>query len=227
MKRYAVMLSGGTGTRMGDSVPKQYQRVKGKMLFEYTLQSVCAVAFEAIVIVAAPEWVDAIRQVLPDGKFLFAAPGENRQLSVWNALQVLKAEAEEDDAVLIQDAARPMTKPELIEACLEKLEQEADADGVVPVLPMKDTVYLSKDGKCLTQTLVRSEVVAGQAPEAFRFGFYYRATEKLLPHEILTINGSAEPAMRARGHICTIAGDESNLKITTPLDLERFIHELE
>ena len=93
---------------------------------------------------------------------------------------------------------------------------------MLPVLPMKDTVYLSSDGERVTALLNRNEIFAGQAPELFRFDKYYEANKRLLPNEILRINGSTEPAIMAGMNIAMIPGDENNFKITTQADLERF-----
>ena len=124
--------------------------------------------------------------------------------------------------VLIQDAARPNTSFKLIEACFNLTE---DIDGAMPVLPMKDTVYLSEDGVQVSELLERKKVFAGQAPESFRFGKYLSANEMLLPEKIRSINGSTEQAILAGMHIQMIPGDEKNYKITTEVDLEKFVME--
>ena len=92
----------------------------------------------------------------------------------------------------------------------------------MPVSPMKDTVYLSRTGKCVDELLNRSEIYAGQAPESFRFGKYVKANEQLLPNDIHKINGSTEPAIMAGMKIAMIDGEESNRKITTAEDLKWF-----
>ena len=69
---------------------------------------------------------------------------------------------------------------------------------------------------------MRSEIYAGQAPEAFLYGKYYEANRRLLPERILEINGSAEAAVIAGMDIAMTAGDEKNFKITTGEDLKRF-----
>lgn len=91
-----------------------------------------------------------------------------------------------------------------------------------PVLPMKDTVYCSEDGRSITSLLDRSTVFAGQAPEVFLLGRYLQASRRLLPDAILRINGSTEPAIMGGMDIAMIPGDEGNFKITTREDLERF-----
>ena len=125
----------------------------------------------------------------------------------------------DSDYVLIHDAARPLLSASLITACLEAA---AAHEGALPVLPMKDTVYVSEDGARITSLLERSRIFAGQAPEAFLFGKYLEANRALLPERILKINGSTEPAVMAGMDIAMIPGDEGNFKITTKGDLERF-----
>ncbi|MDE7427740.1 MAG: 2-C-methyl-D-erythritol 4-phosphate cytidylyltransferase, partial [Lachnospiraceae bacterium] len=154
----------------------------------------------------------------------FSAPGENRQLSIFNGLEDIRKYAEESDIVLIHDAARPLLSDRQITDCLKVV---AGHDGVLPVLPMKDTVYYSEDGISVSSLLERARIFAGQAPEAFVLGKYYEANKKLLPDRILQINGSTEPAIMAGMDIAMIPGDEGNFKITTKADLERFREKIE
>lgn len=219
---YAIILSGGVGTRLGLDIPKQYYEVNNKPVIRYAIETMeRSEVVDGIVIVAAPEWQDYVyEQIDVPEKFLgFALPGENRQLSIYNGLCALRNVAKPDDVVLVQDTARPNTTLELIERCFAL---EEDVDGVMPVLPMKDTVYLSEDGKQVSALLERKQVFAGQAPESFRFGKYLAANEALLPDQILNINGSTEPAILAGMNIQMIPGEESNFKITTEADLKRY-----
>lgn len=226
----ALVLSGGTGTRLGADVPKQYIEVNGKPILFYCLETLCKSKYiDGIHIVAAQEWQEEILSWLQEyekeecqlqHKFRgFSLPGENRQLSIFNGLKDIKEYAGEDALVLIHDGARPLLSSALIAECFNAIE---GYDGVLPVLPMKDTVYLSKDGKQIASLLNRSEVFAGQAPELFRLGAYYSANKRLLPDKILQINGSTEPAVLGDLKVAVIPGDEANFKITTPADLERF-----
>ena len=219
---YAIILSGGVGTRLGLDIPKQYVKVKDKTVLQYVVEKieVCTL-IQGYVIVAAEEWQDDILSMMNLGeKFLgFAASGENRQLSIYHGLLELKKVAKDHDLVLVQDAARPNTSDDLLLRCMQL---DDSADGAMPVLPMKDTVYISHNGSRVDELLNRDEVFAGQAPESFRFGKYLWANELLLPDEILHINGSTEPAVRAGMNIALIEGEESNFKITTAADLERF-----
>lgn len=222
---YAIILSGGIGSRLGLDMPKQYYEVNKKPIIRYVIETMeqCE-AVDGFLIVAAEEWQEYVReQISVPEKFLgYALPGENRQLSIYNGLCALRGISKEEDVVLIQDAARPNTSMKLIEQCLDL---KNDVDGAMPVLPMKDTVYLSEDGVQVSALLERKKVFAGQAPESFRFGKYLAANEALLPEKILKINGSTEPAILAGMHIEMIPGDERNYKITTDVDLKKFIDE--
>lgn len=221
----ALILSGGTGTRLGADIPKQYIEVYDRPVISYCIERLsCHEKIGGIQIVAATQWHEKIGDCLikydKNKKFRgFSTPGENRQLSIYNGLTDIRGYADDSDIVLVHDAARPLLSVKMITDCLEAVQ---DHDGVVPVLPMKDTVYQSMDGKKISALIKRSEIYAGQAPEAFRIGAYCEANRRLCPDKILTINGSTEPAVMAGMDMVMIAGDEGNFKITTAEDLERF-----
>jgi 2-C-methyl-D-erythritol 4-phosphate cytidylyltransferase len=221
----ALLLSGGTGSRLGADIPKQYITVAGKMILSYCLETIgLHNSIDAIQIVADPAWQDCIwesaaGQEWSDKLRGFSVPGNTRQLSILNGLQDIRGYAGAEDIVLIHDAARPCLKPETVTACIDAAKEH---DGALPVLPMKDTVYFSEDGLRISSLLKRSCVVAGQAPEAFRLEKYVQANRALLPDKILLINGSTEPAVMAGMDIAVIPGDEGNFKITTEADLIRF-----
>lgn len=231
VKVTAIILSGGKGTRLNSEIPKQYIRVKDRAVITYSLEVFANHPdIDDIVIVAADEWqefiLDEMKQCcILSGKFIgFARPGENRQLSIWNALEVIANDTSEvhhdtDELVMIHDAARPNISPELITRLIDAYDGH---DGVMPAEPMKNTLYTSEDGLRIAGLLDRSKIFAGQTPELFEFKKYYEANLALLPDRIKTINGSSEPALLAGMDIVMVDNDEDNYKITTRKDLERF-----
>ncbi len=224
----ALILSGGTGTRFGANIPKQYIEVCDRPIVCYCIEQFAKhKGIDAIQIVADRQWHDTILRCVQmydgqnycDRKFRgFSRPGENRQLSIYYGLQDICSYAEESDIVMIHDAARPLVSEQIITDSLKAINGH---DGVIPVLSMKDTVYRSENGKNISSLLDRSEIYAGQAPETFRIGTYFKANESLLPDRIWEIKGSTEPAVLAGLDIVMIRGDAQNFKITTIEDLDR------
>jgi len=223
-KVLAIILAGGTGTRLGANIPKQYIEVQGKMIISYVLDVFENMKeIDTIWVVANEDWREAITGSAGQKLKGFSAPGANRQLSIWNGLQDISEFASKEDVVIIHDAARPLVSEQLLRNCIEACKEH---DGALPVLPMKDTVYLGEDGK-ISALLDRSKVFAGQAPEAFLYGKYWKANEALIPEKIMGINGSTEPAIMAGMDVALVEGEEINFKITTAADLERFKNILE
>lgn len=234
----ALVLSGGTGTRVGTDIPKQYIEVGGKPVISYCIETLSAhERIDAIWVTAAENWHEPIRDWMETSdiykKFRgFSLPGENRQLSILNGLEDIRSlesctetaggeveETKKPTRVLICDAVRPLLSEKQITECFFSISGH---DGVLPVLPMKDTVYSSTDGERISGLLNRKEIYAGQAPELFQLDKYYEANKRLTVEKLLKINGSTEPAILAGMDIVMIPGDEDNFKITTPADLERF-----
>ena len=145
----AIVLSGGTGSRLGADVPKQYIEVAGKPIITYCHETFerCA-TIDGIQVVADKSWQDVISKVYSSalefegecvGKLRgFSDPGATRQLSILNALEDVRKYASDEDVVIVHDAARPLLSEELIECVIEAVKEH---DGAIPVLPMKDTVY--------------------------------------------------------------------------------------
>ena len=255
MRCAAIILSGGTGSRMNMDIPKQYIEVDNRMIITESIRPFLEQDIVSDVrIVADKMWhdkiIDEYRVLSGDYfgndsflglyKFMgFSSPGENRQLSIFNALCDIKSDWDEDGLVIIHDAARPLVSVELIDKCIAALMgfdsitnngfavagidvNSLIHDGVMPVLPMKDTVYLSEDGKVISSLLNRDRLFAGQAPEVFKIDRYLEACKKLLPDKIMDIRGSTEPAVMDGMDVVMVNGDESNFKITTREDLDRY-----
>lgn len=221
----AIILSGGVGSRLNTARPKQYIKVGGKPVIGYCVETFCNdPRIEEVVICLADEWRDfvqeALKDVLASKPVLYSAPGRTRQFTIYNALEKLKAAgAADDDRVIIHDAARPLVTQELIDACLD---ENRHCDGVLPVIPVKDTIYMSHDGSHIDALLERNKLFAGQAPESFIFGKYLQAHRDMPEERLEKINGSTEIAQIAGMNIHLIEGDSMNMKITTPEDLSTF-----
>lgn len=219
----AIILSGGVGTRLGADIPKQYIKVDGKTILSYCIDTfIHSHDVDMIAIVCAEEWREEIEKSISLRKpIIFALPGETRQLSILNALNEIRNNyANTVKKVIIQDGARPLCSQQLISECIQACEPPFL--GVMPVLPMKDTIYLSKDGNTIDRLINRDTLFAGQAPEAFCFEEYCQAHLNLTHPDLLEIKGSSELAFKAGMKIRMIPGDSMNFKITEKSDLEQF-----
>ena len=221
----AIILSGGVGSRMGLNIPKQYVMVSYHPVINYCLKTFLENSnIDAIVIGVADEWLDFVKEHIkklnPLKPIYYAKPGETRQYSIYNALNTVKMNGfSNEDIVIIHDAARPLVSHALINRCIDGCKE---ADGIMPVIPVKDTTYLSEDGKHIKSLLNRSHLWAGQAPEAFRFGKYIKIHDEMSREELLKINGSTEIAFKVGLNCQMVEGDPMNFKITTPEDLSNF-----
>lgn len=222
---YAVILSGGVGTRMrSDGFPKQYLEINGKPVLLYTLMKFqqCD-AVDEIIIVAAEQWQIKISEWIKlngISKFkCFASPGDTRQGSILNGLLVCSEDPKTEDTVIIHDAVRPLVSEELITKCFESLKEY---EGCLPVIPVTDTIYYSETGKNISQLFDRSKLYGGQAPEAFRFKEYLAINTSASKDEIDSTKGTSEIAFNHGMSIAMIPGEVANFKLTTPEDLERF-----
>jgi 2-C-methyl-D-erythritol 4-phosphate cytidylyltransferase len=223
MSNSIIILSGGTGTRMNAALPKQYIEVDGKPVIEHTLNGVGLELFSHAVIVLSDNWKEffmaRVAPAFPGVPFMYAPAGDSRQESILNGLKALSPLSSEDDIVVIHDAARPMVRRRLVK---ELIEECKSADGAMPVLPISDTVYQSRNGVEITGLLKRDELYKGQSPEAFKFGKYFEINRRLSKEQLAAVFGSSEIAYRDGLRVTLIRGDEANFKITTPSDLESF-----
>lgn len=237
---YAIILSGGKGKRAESKIPKQYVNIGKHLMLTYSLSTfLMNPMIDDVLVVADLDDADTIKNDLSAffkeerdqmlfsanaeevfrEKFIgFAKPGESRSQSIFSGLKAIKDYAKKNDLVIIHDAARPFVTDRQISALVRAALKH---DGAMPVLPMKDTIYISKDGKSVSKLLNRKTVFAGQAPEAYYFGKYFDAISKLSSDKLRHIHGSTEIAIMDDMDIAMIPGDEMNFKITTKEDLIR------
>ena len=225
----AVILSGGKGLRLGNTTPKQYISVAGKPIITYSLKTFdIHEKIDEIIIVAEAEWQPFIQEWIDCEnieKFKgFANAGSSRQHSILNGMKkAYELGAQDNDHVIFHDAARPNVSKKAITDCCDGLD---DADGVMPSLPVKDTVYVSTDGRTIQSLLNRDSLYAGQAPESFALGKYYSIQKDMSEEALSKVRGSSEIAFRSGLSVRIVDGDEHNYKITTSADLSKFEKEM-
>jgi 2-C-methyl-D-erythritol 4-phosphate cytidylyltransferase/2-C-methyl-D-erythritol 2,4-cyclodiphosphate synthase len=211
MSRIAVLIvAAGKGERSGRTKPKQFEDLQGKSMLARSAAAFAGLPAESTVVrvVIGPGQDALYATALPDG----AAPitgGARRQDSVRLGLEALMAEA--PDFVLIHDAARPLVSKKVIANVVAALD--AGAIGAVPMLAVADTLR-RKDGEVWT-TLPRDNLYRAQTPQGFRFADILAAHRA---HAARDVTDDVEIAALAGIRVEAVAGEETNLKVTTEKD---------
>ena len=215
---FAVIPAAGSGQRMGADKPKQYLPLAGKTVLECTLtRLLSSLAIDTCMLCVAPDdnyYPEVLASVSYDVNVVEG--GASRAHSVANGLRALETAANQDDWVLVHDAARPCVPAEDLQWLVQSLEHHAV--GGLLARPAQDTLKHAQDGEIIT-TLNREQIWHAMTPQMFRYGLLQSALEQSLEQgAAITDESAAIEALGKQPKI--IAGDASNIKITTPADLE-------
>ena len=211
----AIILAAGTGERMGRGEPKAFIPISGRPLLSLAAAGAADCRDVGSLVVTVPKGMeDRARDLLGvDRPAVFVPGGRTRQESVSLALEAVPMEVQ---SVVCHDAARPFASPGLFSRVLESL---GEADGVVPILPIVDTVKRVGDGMLVT-TEPRERLGLAQTPQAFEAAALRDA------HERAALGGAeftddAALVEWAGYSVRAIPGEVENFKVTSPMDLAR------
>jgi 2-C-methyl-D-erythritol 4-phosphate cytidylyltransferase len=213
---WAVLAAAGRGERLGSDRPKAFARLGDRPLLAESLERLeNSDWIDAIVVAAPPEWEEPailLAEELGAGKVgSVVTGGASRSESVRLGL----AEVADDAAVvLVHDAARPLVPEAVIERLLDPLGE--GWDGVVPGLPVSDTVK-RVEGDRVVETLARGELVAVQTPQAFVASVLRDA----LAGDVSDASDCASLVEARGGRVKVVEGDSRLLKVTSPEDLSQ------
>jgi len=207
----AIVAAAGSGLRLGAERPKALVPLAGRPLVCWSVDALRAGGVEELVVTVPTAARAAFREVLgPDVRLVHG--GRTRTASVRAALGTVDARAE---AVLVHDAARPLTPPDVVARVLAALAGGAPA--VVPVLPVVDTTVVVDDAGTVHDTLDRAVLRRVQTPQGFDRAALLAAYAQLPEGVELTDDAAV---VRAAGvPVTTVAGDELAAKVTVPHDL--------
>jgi 2-C-methyl-D-erythritol 4-phosphate cytidylyltransferase len=197
--------------------PKQFIELLGMPALHYTMQ-----AFEEspevarIYAVGDRQRIEALVQAAGITKYAACAePGEARSLSTRNGL--LLCEEDPQTIVLVHDGSRCLITPGLIKLVIRAAHGASEPDGVIPGIPVSDTIKVAREGN-VAETLDRTNLWAVQTPQAFRLGLLRRLHD--LPDEFLrAATDDASLVERDGGRVEIVAGEKTNIKLTSPEDL--------
>jgi 2-C-methyl-D-erythritol 4-phosphate cytidylyltransferase len=220
MARYwAVIPAAGSGVRMGSSIPKQYLSLAGRPVIEHVLGILLAErAIEGLTIAVAgddPYWQRYLLAAR-DKPVRIATGGATRAHSVLNALMTLRDELEDEDWVLVHDAARPCLHPRDLSLLIQQVGE--DPVGGILAAPVADTLKRVDEERRVSATPERDGLWRAFTPQMFRYRLLMEALEA-------AIRGGETPgdeaaAMERRKHpVLVVEGRSDNIKITRPDDI--------
>ena len=227
MKNHAIIIAGGSGTRMGQDIPKQFINVYDKPVLIYTLESFQRhEAVDDIIVVCIDGWHDVVwayaKQFNIDKLSQVVSGGGSCQESIRNGVYALEGIADPDDVIVIHDGIRPLVAPEVL---TDVVRVAAEHGAAVTSLPYNEQIVLvGEDPATTTQYVPRETLRRVSTPQGYRFDLldsaYHEAFERGIginsPHYTNTM-------MSELGHtIWFAAGSDKNIKLTTKDDLELF-----
>lgn len=214
MKNYAVIVAGGSGSRFGSAVPKQFVPMCGKPVLMHTIAKFASVSDTSIILVIPQAHFGWWQELCEEHNFAIphkvVAGGSSRFQSVKNAMATI-VNAEAGDIVSVHDGVRPLVSVELIARAFEQARKQGSA---IPVVPVTDSVR--KVSGSQSEALERSALRAVQTPQVFDARLLLSAYDTEFS-EFFTDDASV---VETAGHsVSLIDGETTNIKITHPIDL--------
>jgi 2-C-methyl-D-erythritol 4-phosphate cytidylyltransferase len=212
MQKYAIIVAGGSGKRMGTEIPKQFLLLKGKPVLFYAIEAFLKAFNDIKIILVLPEEHLELGKEIVDGYFdakqiQIAQGGETRFHSVSNGLKLVV----EESIIFVHDGVRCLVSNELIHRCFDTALETGSA---IPVINFKDSVRkITEHGN---EPVDRSSLKLVQTPQTFH-------SKILLPAFVIDYKErftDEANVVEAYGlKVTLVPGEETNIKITNPIDL--------
>ncbi len=220
MRNIAVILAGGTGSRMGGPLPKQFLACKGRLLIEYAVDAFDKHALvDEVAVVVHPDYMDYMEKVVRRNGWIkvrqLLEGGSERYLSSLSAIRAYEGETELN--LLLHDAARPWISGETITRVVEAL---CTHEAVGVAIPSVDTVWDVVDG-AVCEIPDRRRMWLAQTPQAFRLPLVAEAYRRALqdPDFMATDDCGVVRKYMPEVRIHVVEGDKGNTKITYAEDI--------
>jgi len=212
MKKFALIVAGGKGSRMNSPVPKQFLEIAGKPILMWTIEQFLEFDAETEIVLVLPEDQFATwNRLCEQHRFLrpvtLAQGGVTRFQSVKNGLDKIEG----DGIVFIHDGVRPLVSGETLERCWQTAKEKGNALPVSPVVESIREIIVAG-----SRHVNRDQYLLVQTPQTFRLEIIKQAYQQP-GHNLFTDDASVYEAWG--GKINLVAGNPENIKITTSVDL--------
>ena len=221
-----IVTAAGKGSRMKQEVPKQFMPIKNKPLIIYTLE-----AFQnhpnidSIIVPCLHGWEQIMEAYIKQynitkAKYIIdGGVGENGQLSIKLALNVIEKEFSKDDLIIVHDGNRPLISEEIISDSIVTCQTKGNA---VASIPCNEVVVKTEDGETSCEFLNRDNLRRTQTPHTFPLHKMLWAHEEAEKRGIVKSVATCDLMMQLGEKINFSIGSERNMKITTPADVSIF-----
>ncbi len=217
-----ILLAGGSGTRISNKIAKQHIMVSNHQIIEYTLKAFSNCDFvDRIIVASNPQYVDCVKKMQKCFPKLadVCLGGETRILSAFNALKKIESTSDDDDIIIISDAARPCITKSEINAIITKFDEY---DVVTSCISCYETVLFINDGS-IKKIIPRDGLFRQTSPEAYRFKvlkkLYFGKSAKSIKQYT---NIGLDKAILGGFRVGYVLSNPLNFKITTEKDLKLF-----
>ncbi len=212
LKKYAIIVAGGHGTRANTPIPKQFMKLDGKPVIMHTITKFAEAGINIEIIVVLnkdqiPQWQELCKENNFNTEVKIAEGGENRFESVRNGLALVT----EEGLVAVHDAARPLVSAKTIVTSFKAAEMYGNA---VPAIPLTDSIRQIDSSKSIAVDRTRYCII--QTPQCFQTGILKKAYSSAEYKIHFTDDASVVEASGERIHL--VDGNPDNIKITTPRD---------
>jgi 2-C-methyl-D-erythritol 4-phosphate cytidylyltransferase len=216
-KKFAIIVAGGSGSRMNSETPKQFLPLGEKTIIEHTIQKFLDHDAGLQLVVVIPEdhedlWKSLPEDITENERLTQTFGGETRYHSVSNGLKCI--EANEGDLVAIHDAVRPLFSNDLIERCYVAASQNGNA---IPATALVETIRKLVSAGTSSEWVDRGDYRAIQTPQTFQYGIIKDAYHQPFI-DTFTDDASVVEAMGVKVNL--VEGERNNIKITTQEDLK-------
>lgn len=219
-----ILKMGGTGSRFGSDIPKQFHEFNGKPLFTHVLREYEEIGvIDKYIIVCHKDWIDYTIPFSAEcvgDKLLAVIPGgDTGAKSIKNGIMYIKDYADDNDIILLHDA----TNPVIVKDKIPEIIQSAFVYGFATLgLEQVHAIYEKSDDNFAMRTLNKNTVTSGYSPEAFLFKYIYECYSTATDDELETATSAIALARWHHATAKIIIGNFINLKITYKDDLDAF-----
>jgi 2-C-methyl-D-erythritol 4-phosphate cytidylyltransferase len=216
---HAVILSGGEGTRFDSGLPKQYVKLAGKTILEYSIDAYeINPDIDSVIIVVSEDFLDLVKEIIQDNSYKkitnILIGGKSRIESSYCAIQSL---SDDNDIIILHDAVRPLVSQKTISDSVAALKIN---DAIAVVIPCSDAMMETIDGNFINSMPARASLRKGFGPQGFRLGLLRKAHLMAIADQNTDYAEDCSLVLNYNlTDIYLVLGNTDNIKVTYPEDL--------